>query len=371
MKPTWKYRKYIWQLPDWPHFTWDISRIEKPLCKLNRRHGELVGKMSMLGFREKTNSMVSALSSELLNSSEIEGMQLNPKSVRSSIARRLGLVESNMIAEDHYVEGLVDVMMDAVNNCREPLKAERLFNWHAALFPTGRSGMHPITVAHWRKGEEPMRVVSGAIGRENVHFEAPRSDLVLALMKDFFEWSLNSDVSPFLQAAVSHLWFVTIHPFDDGNGRISRTISDYFLSRLDDEPTRYYSISAQINKEKKAYYEILEKAQKGSMDITEWLLWFFQCVENAIADALDAISTTLEKANFWEKFRDVEINERQRKIINRLWDGFDGHLTSSKWAKICHCSQDTALRDINDLLAKGLLVKSASSGRSSHYMLSS
>ncbi len=309
------------------------------------------------------------MAEELISSSEIEGIVLNPKSVRSSIARRLGIEEDGMLIEDHYVEGLVDVMLDAVHNCRSPLTKERLFAWHTALFPMGRSGMYKITVANWRTGEEKMQVVSGAFGHEKVHYEAPPSEDIPNEMCRLIEWSNSSDLSPFIMAAVAHLWFVTIHPFDDGNGRISRTLADMFLSRLDVDSVRYYSMSAEINQNKKSYYEILERTQKGDLDITEWILWFFDCLEKAISRASSTIERTLQKAEYWEKYRDVEINERQRKVINRLWDGFDGKLTSSKWAKQCHCSQDTALRDINDLITKGMLRNSGEGGRSSNYIL--
>lgn len=360
---------YIWQRDDWPEFRWDSEAILAHMTNLSHLHGLLNGRMSMLGFNDKNRSLLSAMTEELTSSSEIEGVFLNPNSVRSSIARRLGLEEEGLMTEDHYVEGLVDVMLDALRNCREPLTDERIFDWHAALFPTGRSGMHKITVAGWRKGDEPMQVVSGALGHEKVHYEAPASSDVPEEMNRFLAWYNNTDLSPFLTAAIAHLWFVTIHPFDDGNGRISRTLADMSLGRIDRDSARYFSISAEINRNKKAYYEILEKTQKGNLDITEWLLWFFECLEKAINRASGLVEQTLLKAKYWETFREVEINERQRKVINRLWDGFEGKLTSSKWAKICHCSQDTALRDINDLISKGMLRKNADGGRSSNYLL--
>lgn len=367
---SFKHSVYIWQKEGWPHFTWDAEALLEPLSRLSRLHGRLNGRMSMLGFDDKSESLLSAMTDELINSSAIEGVMLNLSSVRSSIARRLGIEDDGMLAEDHYVDGLVDVMLDAVRNCREPLTDERLFGWHAALFPLGRSGMYKITVADWRKGDEPMQVVSGALGHEKVHYEAPASCDVAAEMSRMMDWCNSAGLSPFIMAAVAHLWFVTIHPFDDGNGRISRTIADMFLARLDENSTRYYSMSAEINKNKKAYYDILERTQKGGLDITGWILWFFGCLENAITRASDIIETTLRKSAFWDRFRSMEINERQRKVINRLWEGFDGKLTSSKWAKICGCSQDTALRDINDLIAKGILRDSGEGGRSANYLLS-
>lgn len=364
-----KYSIYIWQRQDWPKFRWDANALLEPLGSLSQLHGQLNGKMSMLGFRDKSNSQLTAMSEELISSSEIEGVVLNPNSVRSSIARRLGIDYEGMPAEDHYVEGLADVMLDAVRNCRKPLTDERLFGWHAALFPTGRSGMYQITVADWRKGEEPMQVVSGAFGHEKIHYEAPPSIHVPSEMSQLIEWCNTAMLSPFIMAAIAHLWFVTIHPFDDGNGRISRTLADMFLARLDDNSARYYSVSAEINRNKKEYYETLERTQKGDLDITEWLIWFFGCLENAIIRALEIIDKTIEKGTYWDRYRDVEINERQRKVINRLWDGFEGKLTSSKWAKICRCSQDTALRDINDLINKGMLRDSGEGGRSTNYLL--
>lgn len=371
MRQTPKHSTYIWQQPDWPDFRWNTDTLLEPLSRLSQLHGRLNGQMSMLGFDEKRRSALSAMTEDLIGSSEIEGVMLNPNSVRSSLARRLGIEDDGLLIEDHYVEGLVDVMLDAVRNCRQPLTDERLFGWHAALFPTGRSSMYRITVADWRRGEEPMQVVSGAFGHEKVHYQAPPSAAVTIEMKRLIAWCNSVGHSPFIMAAVAHLWFVTIHPFDDGNGRISRTLADMFLSRLDADSARYYSMSAEINRNKKVYYEILERTQKGTLDITEWLLWFFDCVERAILRASDTIERTLQKAAYWDRFRNVEINERQRKVINRLWDGFEGKLTSSKWAKICSCSQDSALRDINDLISKGMLRNSGEGGRSANYLLSS
>ena len=323
----------------------------------------------MLGIGDKSRAMLSALTDDLTGSSEIEGVVLNAASVRSSIARRLGIEDDGLLAQDHYVEGLVDVMLDAVGNCHAPLSDDRLFGWHAALFPTGRSGMYKITVADWCKGAEPMQVVSGAFGHEKVHYEAPPSDAVSAEMARLMEWCNTAGESPFLMSAVAHLWFVTIHPFDDGNGRLGRTLADMLLARLDEGAGRFYSMSAEINRNKNAYYEVLERTQKGGLDITEWLLWFFGCLESAITRASATVERTMLKAAYWDRFRGQTVNERQTKVINRLWDGFDGKLTSSKWAKICHCSQDTALRDINDLIAKGMLRPAPGGGRSTNYLL--
>lgn len=369
MRRVQRHSSYIWQRSDWPDLRWDADALLEPISRLSYLHGLLTGRMSMLGFDEKCRSSLNAMTEELLSSSEIEGVMLNPQSVRSSIARHLGIEDDGLLAEDHYVEGLVNVMLDALHNCRMPLTDERLFGWHAAIFPLGRSGMHRITVADWRKGEEPMQVVSGALVREKVHYEAPASADVRSEMECFIAWCNDADLPPFVMAAVAHLRFVTIHPFDDGNGRIARILTDMLLARLDANFVRYYSMSAEINRNKKAYYEILERTQKGGLDVTEWILWFLDCLEKAIRRALASVGRTMEKTAYWDRFRDADVNERQRKVVNRLWDGFEGKLTSSKWAKICSCSQDTALRDINDLISKGMLRNSGEGGRSANYLL--
>lgn len=360
---------YIWEDPQWPSFSWDTETLIPHLTRLHQLNGLLNGRMSMVGFNEKSQSKLSILTDDITGSSEIEGIRLSPNSVRSSIAHKLGIEDTGILVEDHYVEGLVEVMFDATNNCQEPITEIRLFGWHAALFPTGYSRMIPITVAAWRKGSEPMQVVSGAMGHERVHYEAPPSDSVESEMSKLIAWCNKADHSPFIMAAVAHLWFVSIHPFDDGNGRIGRTLADMLLSRLDLKSDRYFSMSAEINRNKKSYYEILELTQKGGLDITNWILWFLDCIEKSIKRSLSTIESVLRKSMFWNAFNDIKINERQRKVINRLWDGFEGNLTSSKWAKICKCSQDTALRDINDLIAKGMLQRSDNGGRSAHYLL--
>lgn len=369
MRKDFRHQNYIWQRIDWPDFRWDANALLEPLSRLSRAHGNLNGKMSMLGFNDKSRALVSAMTDELIGSSEIEGVSLNPMSVRSSIARRLGVESDGLLVEDHYIEGLVDVMLDAIHNCWEQLSSERLFGWHAALFPTGRSGMYRITVGGWRQGEEPMQVVSGAFGKEKVHYQAPPSADVLSTMDTLMEWVNTAGLSPFVMSAVAHLWFVIIHPFDDGNGRIGRTLSDMLIARADEIPVRYYSMSAEINRNKKSYYEVLERTQKGDLDITEWMLWFFSTLEDAINRAVCGVERTLQKAAYWDNHHNVEVNERQRKVLNRLWDGFEGKLTTSKWARICSCSQDTALRDINDLIDKGMLVNSGEGGRSANYLL--
>ena len=360
---------YIWQRPDWPDFSWDSEQLLHPLAEVNRLMGELQGRVSMLGFEDRGKTQLEALTAELVNSSDIEGLRLNPESVRSSIARRLGLDSEGLVNEDHYVEGLVNVMMDAVRNASEPLTADRIFDWHAALFPTGRSGGVRISVAQWRSGAEAMRVVSGAMGHETVHFEAPPSPMVSAEMSKLLEWVEKEPVNAVIKSAIVHLWFVTIHPFDDGNGRISRTLADMMLARGDAGFGRYFSMSAEINRHKKSYYDILEDTQKGNMDITAWLLWFCDCLSGAISHTMDILDNAVRKGLYWQRHQNAEVNERQRKVINRLWDGFEGKLTTSKWAKICHCSQDTALRDIRDLIDKGMLKPTEAGGRSTAYEL--
>lgn len=361
---------YIWQQTDWPDFTWDDAKLSYKLGRVRGLQGRLVGRMSVLGFDLKNSAMLDALTADITKSSEIEGEILNVDQVRSSVARHLGIEIEGLPEADRYIDGVVQVMIDATQNYMQPLTAERFFNWHAALFPTGRSGVYKITVADWRQGAEPMQVISGAMGKEKIHYQAPDSDHVPYQMKLFLEWvNGNQKIDPVLKAAIAHLWFVTIHPFDDGNGRISRTITDLFLARADEMPHRFYSMSAEIRKQRKRYYEMLEKTQKGSLDITNWLEWFLDCLEAALLDTEKSISTILQKAAFWDKYRLVSMNERQIKMVNLFWDGFDGKLTSSKWAKITKCSPDTALRDIQDLITKGVFRKTDEGGRSTNYEL--
>lgn len=361
---------YIWQQTDWPDFTWDDAKLSYKLGRVRGLQGRLVGRMSALGFDLKNSAMLDALTADITKSLEIEGEILNVDQVRSSVARHLGIEIEGLPEADRYIDGVVQVMIDATQNYMQPLTAERFFNWHAALFPTGRSGVYKITVADWRQGAEPMQVISGAMGKEKIHYQAPDSDHVPYQMKLFLEWvNGNQKIDPVLKAAIAHLWFVTIHPFDDGNGRISRTITDLFLARADEMPHRFYSMSAEIRKQRKGYYEMLEKTQKGSLDITNWLEWFLDCLEAALLDTEKSISTILQKAAFWDKYRLVSMNERQIKMVNLFWDGFDGKLTSSKWAKITKCSPDTALRDIQDLITKGVFRKTDEGGRSTNYEL--
>lgn len=362
---------YIWQQKGWPAFTWDAAKLSYKLGRVRGLQGKLVGKMGTLGFDLKNSAMLDALTVEITKSSEIEGEILNSEQVRSSVARHLGIEMEGLPEADRYVDGVVQLMMDATQNYMAPLTEERLFDWHAALFPTGRSGIYKITVADWRKGEEPMQVISGAMGKEKVHYQAPDSKDVPEQMQLFFDWANdNQRLDPVLKAAIAHLWFVTIHPFDDGNGRISRTITDLFLARADEMPHRFYSMSAEIRRQRKEYYEVLEKTQRGGLDITGWLEWFLDCLEAALLHTETSIDMVLRKAAFWDRFRLTTMNERQVKMVNRLWDGFEGKLTSSKWGKMAKCSADTALRDIQDLIAKGVLRKAEEGGgRSTNYEL--
>ena len=362
---------YIWQYPEWPSFTWNDSRLISLLSEVRNLEGKIQGMMDGLGFNVQSMTALNVMTEDVLRSNEIEGVILNSDKVRSSIAKHLGIDTAGLPQPDHYTEGVVQIMMDAVTNCNKPLTPERLFNWHAALFPTGRSGMYPITVGAYRTGGEPMQIVSGAMGKEKVHYEAPPSDVVPDMMTDFLRW-INSDntvTDPVLKAAVAHLWFVAIHPFDDGNGRLTRTITDMQLAKADGFPLRFYSMSAEILREKKAYYEILEHTTSNSTDITEWLEWFLNTMKSSILRAKETVKRVVCKSSFWQRHREIPMNERQVRVVNMLWDGFTGKLTSSKWAKITKTSQATALRDITDLIEKGILTAAADGGRSSNYLL--
>jgi Fic family protein len=362
---------YIHELPDWPKFRWSEQKIAARLAGVRHRQGRLIGRMEGLGFQLKAEAILQTLTEEILKSSEIEGEILDKEQVRSSIARRLGMDIGGLTAADRNVEGVVEMMLDATQNFAEPLTAERLFDWHAALFPTGRSGMSRIAVGAWRDDKKgPMQVVSGPIGRERVHYQAVPAKKLKREMATFLKW-LNSPTAtdPVLKAGLAHLWFVTIHPFDDGNGRIARAIADMALARSENSAQRFYSMSAQIRLERNAYYDILEETQKGSLDVTRWLTWFLDCLDRAFDGAEETLASVLKKARFWETHASASFNERQRNMINRLFNGFVGKLTSSKWAKIAKCSQDTALRDIDDLVKRGILVKDVGGGRSTSYSL--
>ena len=363
---------YIHQLPHWPKFTWNQDQLTSLLAEIRSRQGRLLGRMEALGFQLKAEANLQTLTLDVLKSSEIEGELLDADQVRSSIARRLGMDIAGLVPTDRHVDGVVEMLLDATQHYQQPQSAERLYGWHAALFPTGRSGMHKITVAAWRdnRKDDPMQVVSGAMGKEKVHFEAPDAECLEEEMRQFINW-FNEDkyMDPVIKAAVAHLWFVTIHPFDDGNGRIARAIADMQLSCADQSAQRFYSMSAQIRKERKDYYDILEHTQKGSMDITNWLSWFLQCLDRALEASSETLSGVLKKARFWEKHASTLINQRQQIMLNKLLDGFDGKLNTSKWAKITKTSPDTALRDIQDLLNKKVLVKEVGGGRSTSYGL--
>lgn len=363
-------KTFIHQKDNWPEFTWNSNDFLDLLSEARNLQGRLIGKMETLGFDLRNEALLDTLTLDVLKSSEIEGEFLNPEQVRSSIARRLGMEIAGAVDSDRSVEGVVEMMLDATQRCFDPLTADRLFDWHAALFPTGRSGMYKITVADWRKDtNEPMQVVSGAMGKEKIHFQAPDSDLVEKEMTRFLNWFNDGKIDLVIKAAIAHLWFVTIHPFEDGNGRITRALTDMLLAQADKSNQRFYSMSAQIRLERKQYYEILEKTQKGNLDITDWIVWFLNCLINALKSTDSTLTKVLFKADFWQKHIDTAINDRQRKLLNKLMDGFDGKLTSSKWAKIAKCSKDSAVRDINDLIEKGILQKEAAGGRSTNYEL--
>ncbi len=360
---------FIWQLGDWPEWRCDLGALAGPLAEVSRAQGLLMGRLADVGMALRDQASLSALTEDVVKTSEIEGEQLNVASVRSSIARRLGVDIGSLAPVDRHVEGVVEMVLDATANCEAPVTRERLFGWHAALFPTGCSGLSEIRVAGWRDDASgPMQVVSGPIGRQRVHFEAPPADRLAAEMARFLEWiNAATGEPPLIKAGLAHLWFVTLHPFDDGNGRIARAIGDLLLARADGSPQRFYSFSAQIRRERKAYYDILERTQRGTLDVTEWLAWFLETLHRAIDQAQHTLDAVLVQARFWRRFAETPMNERQVKLLNRLLDGFEGKLTTSKWAAIAKCSPDTALRDINELLAQGALRKSAAGGRSTSY----
>jgi Fic family protein len=362
---------YIYELPDWPDFLWDHKKLAVSLAALRHRQGRLIGRMETLGFSLRTEATLRTLTLDVLKSSEIEGEILDYDQVRSSIARRLGLDIGGLAPADRNVEGVVEMMLDATQNYSAPLSADRLFGWHAALFPTGYSGMSKIAVGRWRNDSKgPMQVVSGAIGQERVHYEAPAANRLNKEMSAFLKWFNETDeTDPVLRAGLAHLWFVTIHPFDDGNGRIARAIADMALARSEQSPQRFYSMSAQIRTERKTYYEMLEQTQIGGLDVTPWLEWFLGCLDRAFDGTEKTLASVLQKARFWEVHAATQLNDRQRLMLNKLLDGFEGKLTSSKWAKITKCSQDTALRDILDLVNQGILTKDAAGGRSTSYSL--
>lgn len=362
---------YIYEAQDWPRFRWVHERLASRLVDVRHRQGRLIGRMEGLGFQLRAEAALQALAEEVIKSSEIEGEILDREQVRSSLARRLGVDIGGLTLAERNVEGVVEMILDATQRYAEPLTRSRLFAWHAALFPTGHSGMAKIKVGGWRTDQSgPMQVVSGPIGKERLHYEAPAAGRLRREMRRFLEGFNEEDGTDLvLKAGVAHLWFVTIHPFDDGNGRIARAIADMLLARSDRSPQRFYSMSAQIRKERKDYYEILEATQKGDLEITPWLEWFLDCLGRSFEGAESILGTVLRKARFWERRADTAFNDRQRTIVNLLLNGFEGKLTSSKWAKLGKCSHDTALRDIEDLVRKGVLRKEAAGGRSTSYSL--
>jgi Fic family protein len=364
---------YIWEAPDWPYWRYDLAALAAPLAAVAGAQGLLLGRMYDAGIAQRTEANLVALTADVLKTSEIEGESLNLHSVRSSIARRLGVDIGALAPVDRHVEGIVEMTLDATQHSYAALTRGRLLGWHAALFPTGYSGLSPIRVGAYRDDARgPMQVVSGSAGRQRVHFEAPPAPRLKKEMPRFLRWvNTHSDHHPIIKAGIAHLWFVTLHPFDDGNGRIARAIGDMLLARMDgtDSGRRFYSLSAQIQRERRSYYEILERTQKGSLDITEWLAWFLRNLQSALDAALHTLDAVLAKSRFWKRIAGMPLNERQSKLVNRLLDGFDGKLTSSKWAAIAKCSPDTALRDINELMALGVLQRSEGGGRSTAYEL--
>ena len=363
--------KYIWQASDWPNWRLDLAALAGPMAEVSRAQGLLMGRLADVGMALRNQASLAALTEDVVKTSEIEGEQFNVESVRSSIARKLGVDIGALAPVDRHVEGVVEMVLDATANCHASVSKERLFGWHAALFPTGYSGLSKIKVGGWRDDTRgPMQVVSGPIGRQRVHFEAPPADCLEVETSRFLDWlNAASNEPPLLKAGLGHLWFVTLHPCDDGNGRIARAIGDLLLARADGSPQRFYSLSAQIQRDRKAYYDILERTQKRSMDVTEWLAWFLDTLHRAVDQAQHTLDAVLTKARFWQHWAMTPLNDRQVKLLNQLLDGFEGKLTSSKWAAIAKCSPDTALRDLNELLTRGVLRKSDAGGRSTSYAL--
>lgn len=364
---------WIYEHQNWPNYTWDAERLSHKLADTRHRQGRLLGKMESIGFELRNEATLNTLTSDVIKSSAIEGEILDPKEVRSSIALRLGINIAGLVPTSRNVEGIVEMMLDATQRFSKPLTKERLFDWHAALFPTGRSGMHPIIVGNWRTIDTgPMQVISGPIGREKIHFEAPRADKLEKEMSKFLDWFENhNDIDPVLKAGIAHFWFVTIHPFEDGNGRIARAIADMALARADSIADRFYSLSTQIEFERKDYYHQLEKQQRSTPEISGWLEWFLSCLGRALSRADKTLSNVLFKADLWKKIANYSINNRERLIINQmLEDGFEGYINTSKYARLAKCSNDTALRDIQNLKSLGIFIQNSAGGRSTSYRLS-
>lgn len=362
---------YIHELANWPDFKWQDDKLTELLASVRHKQGRLIGRMEALGFDLRKQAVLRVLTQEVVKSNEIEGEILDPDQVRSSLARRMGIKIAGLKASDRDVEGVVEMMLNATQQFQEPLTERRLFEWHALLFPTGQSGWSKINVGTWRDDKSgPMQVVSGAIGREKIHYQAPDAKRLKKEMTNFLKWfESDQGIDLVLKAGIAHLWFVTIHPLDDGNGRIARAIADMMLARSEHIAERFYSMSAQIRLERNTYYDMLERTQKGRLEITPWLEWFLACLDRAIEGAHTTLGTVLSKAKFFDSAQSAALNDRQKLVLNKLLDGFEGKLTSSKWAKLAKCSQDTANRDINDLVKQGILVKDAAGGRSTSYSL--
>lgn len=362
---------YIHELPDWPRFRWSQDALLQRLAAMRHRQGRLIGCMESLGFSSRAEAVLNTLTQDVLKSSEIEGEILNKDQVRSSIARHLGIDIGALAQTDRNVDGVVEMILDATQNHAHPLTRERLFRWHTLLFPANERKIGKIKVGTWRDDATgPMQVVSGPFGRERVHFQAPSADRIEKEMTAFLDWfNRDNNTELVLKAGIAHLWFVTIHPFEDGNGRIARAIADMMLARSEQSSQRFYSMSLQIRHERNAYYGGLEETQKGGLEITKWLEWFLDCLGLAIDEAGKTLATVIKKARFWESYACVPFNDRQRLLLNKLLDGFEGKLTTSKWAKLAKCSQDTALRDILSLVECGVLAKDSAGGRSTSYSL--
>ncbi|TAG29253.1 MAG: Fic family protein [Sphingobacteriia bacterium] len=360
--------KYVYEHKNWTDFTWNDKAINAVFGKVRLMQGKIIGQMNALGFSAKEEATLNALTLDVVKSSEIEGELLNYEQVRSSIARRLGINTAALVPSSRHIEGIVEMMLDATQRYNFPLTKKRLFGWHAALFPTGHSGPYEIEVGRYRTGE--MQVVSGAMGKEKVHYEAVKPQLVKREMDGFLDWFNNDNsLDPVLKAAIAHFWFIIVHPFDDGNGRIGRAITDMLLARAEGSGERFYSMSSQILVERKQYYEVLQKVQHSTSDITEWLEWFLHCLKNAMLSTENTTQRILRKAKFWKLHEHTPINERQRLMLNKLFDGFEGKLQTSKWAKITRTSTDTSLRDIKDLVEKGILQQTEEGGRNANYEL--
>ncbi len=356
----------------WPNFNWSAEALATKLVEARYRQGRLLGRLEGLGFELKQEASLSTVTDDVVKSSAIEGEKLNLTEVRSSIARRLSVHTTGLVPSSQEVDGIVELMLDATQKHSEPLTIDRLFGWHTALFPTGRSGLHQITVGDWRTlNSGPMQVISGPIGREKVHFEAPRADRLESEMQEFLNWfNATDDIDPVLKSGIAHLWFVTIHPFEDGNGRIARAIGDIALARADETGDRFYSMSAQIESEREEYYSQLERQQRGTPEITSWLDWFLDCFGRAISRADTTLDHVLYKSEFWNRAHHRTVSERQRLIINCMLESdFEGFMNTSKYAKLAKCSNDTALRDIQELKAQGIFIRNPGGGRSTSYRL--